>query len=516
MTPNRSEEPPHHFIVFIPGYMGSRLRSRSTGELVWLDIPSFVLDPLRAVEKLHCLFERLKYPNADLVPDGILDQLLFLPPLFKQEGYSRILQTLASWGYVVPGELSKPEQRSVYTFAYDWRQDNRLSARQLSQAVAEWRSLHPGAEVWIIAHSNGGIVARWYIENLGGKDVVSRLFLLASPWDGAPKALQVMQEGFDVFLLRIFDRYGLRDLIHAAALTFPSFYQLLPGQIPFLQDDTGNVLDLFKDTRWLESDAQRRMALGAKRFHLALGVKSSVESLCFFGINQPTTSQGVATLTPEGHFDEITWQVSEDGDGTLPVHSAVHPGAREKLPYAAGHGDLYNYRPLLDKLQYELIRRYRYGPAAAAAQSGIKVQFKASQEVYAPAEPIVVRASVESLLTGLPVPDANVAVDLIYLSELFSSVGVQDRLEPGTVVALLTMDTVPAQPGHLRGTITAPLSCGYFTLRAQVASKDAPPIEVNGNNPGGPAGLSRLEAANLPCSPLIFGPSQQLRLLCLG
>ena len=478
MTPDRSGEPPHHFIVFIPGYMGSHLRSRSTGELVWLDIPSFVLDPLRAVERLHCLFERLKYPNDDLVPDGILDQILFLPPLFKQEGYSRILQTLASWGYVVPGELSKPEQRSVYTFAYDWRQDNRLSARQLGQAVGEWRLRHPGAEVWMIAHSNGGIVARWYIENLGGKDVVSRLFLLASPWDGTPKSLQVIQEGFDVFLLRIFDRYGLRDLIHAAALTFPSFYQLLPGQIPFLRDDTGNVLDLFKDTRWLESDAQRRMALGAKRFNLALGVKSSVESLCFFGINQPTTSQGVVTLSPEGRFEKIAWQVCEDGDGTLPVHSAVHPGAREKLPYAAGHGDLYNHRPLLDKLQYELLARYRYGPAAAIAHSGIKVLFKTSREVYAPAEPIDLWVSIESLLTGLPVPDAEVVVGLIYIGELFGSIGVQDRLESGTTVASMSMDPVPAQPGHFRGTLAAPQSCGYFSLRAHVAPKQAPPIEV--------------------------------------
>ena len=40
-----------------------------------------------------------------------------------------------------------------------------------------------------MGHSMGGIAARWYIEKEGGRDFVSRLFLMASPWNGAPKAM---------------------------------------------------------------------------------------------------------------------------------------------------------------------------------------------------------------------------------------------------------------------------------------------------------------------------------------
>ena len=56
---------------------------------------------------------------------------------------------------------------------YDWRQDNRISACELKDEIQVWRELHPGEQVWIMGHSNGGILARWYIEE-GGSEIVSR------------------------------------------------------------------------------------------------------------------------------------------------------------------------------------------------------------------------------------------------------------------------------------------------------------------------------------------------------
>lgn len=31
--------PPLHFLVIVPGYMGSLLKDKKTGKMVWLDLP---------------------------------------------------------------------------------------------------------------------------------------------------------------------------------------------------------------------------------------------------------------------------------------------------------------------------------------------------------------------------------------------------------------------------------------------------------------------------------------------
>src|SRR5262245_5568954 len=43
---------PSHFIVVVPGYMGSKLRDRTTGEIVWLDVPALLRDPLHLKRSL--------------------------------------------------------------------------------------------------------------------------------------------------------------------------------------------------------------------------------------------------------------------------------------------------------------------------------------------------------------------------------------------------------------------------------------------------------------------------------
>lgn len=133
-------------------------------------------------------------------------------------------------GFILPAypDPASGAELALYTFPYDWRQDNRLSARQLGDAIARWRKRHSGAEAWIIAHSNGGIVARWYIEKEGGKDRVGRLFLMGSPWDGVPNMMWMLFHGLDTLFRRRFNLFDIprrsRDLFR----TFPSAYQLLP------------------------------------------------------------------------------------------------------------------------------------------------------------------------------------------------------------------------------------------------------------------------------------------------
>lgn len=476
--PHLNLSPPKHILVFIPGFMGSQLRSRSTGETIWLDIPHLLGDPIHLPEKLYTNLQKLKYPNDDLVADRILDQILFLPPLFKQDEYGRFTRTLSSWGYTFPGKNTQPGQKPAYLFPYDWRQDNRESARQLAASIDVWRAKHPGAQVWIIAHSNGGMVARWYIENEGGKDYVSRLFLIGSPWDGAPKTLRVLLEGVDWFILRSLNRFGLQKLIHDAALTFPSFYQLIPGFLPFLKDQQGQVVNIFKDPVLPENDLQTSFIRSAETFNHELGTGLSVETLCFFGINQPTTSQGIVERSPENKQILIKWQQSEEGDGTIPVHSAIHPMARERLPFSASHGDLYSNRPLLDKLHFELISRYRYGLQASPPVPKYQAQLLSDLTVYAPGEMINVRVNLKDQLIGTPVENAQVQYQIL-LRQRAPVSGIAAVLEnDSTDLPFGTLEPCRNLPGEFSGNMIAPALAGYYQISIRFTVSDEPPLEI--------------------------------------
>lgn len=95
--PDANSGPPPHFIVIVPGYMGSRLRSRKTGRVVWLDFSTVPLNPLEWGGWVDKLFEDMAYPNDDLEPAGISEEVIFVPPWAKQEEYGRLIAPSARW-----------------------------------------------------------------------------------------------------------------------------------------------------------------------------------------------------------------------------------------------------------------------------------------------------------------------------------------------------------------------------------------------------------------------------------
>jgi len=471
--------PPPHFIVFVPGYMGSRLRSRRTGKLVWIDLQVLLSDPPNLPARLQAMFDQLHYPNEDLVPDGVVDQVMLLPPLFKQEEYGRLVNVMQSWGYVIPEQRLHSAQPTVYTFAYDWRQDNRLSARQLGEAIQVWKEKNPEAKVWIIAHSNGGVVARWYIEREGGKEVVRRLFMLASPWDGTPRALQVLLDGFDIFLLRRFDRLGVKQMVHKAALTFPSYYQLLPARLPFLKNRMGQIVDLYQGADWLSNDTQKAMLEDGRNFNLDLGVELSVETLNFFGVKQSTTTNGIARLDDAGKFVSVEWEQNEDGDGVIPAHSARHLLANQNLPYAAAHGDLYVYPPLLEKLRYELIDQYRYGQSSDQPEIPWKVVLETDRDAFTPGEMITLRAGLFAHPDLQPVEETRIEVHMAYRGSLTGAGQGQPKSRNPRLVKTVDLQPIPENPGMTRVQIEAPLLPGYYNLWVKFIPPRGEPVEVS-------------------------------------
>jgi len=467
---------PSHFLVIVPGYMGSRLRDRTTGRTVWVDFASIPKNPLQWGAWLDGLLQAMRYPNPDLEPAGVMDEVVFVPPWAKQEQYSRLIQALEGMGYKADEKRYAAEERDLYAFAYDWRQDNRISAQELGQAIERWGAYHPGAQPWIIAHSNGGLVARWYIEKEGGRERVGRLFLMGSPRDGVPKAMHMAFSGLDTLFRRGFSLMNLpqrsRDLIR----TWPSIYQLIPHKEPFLQTAQNEPLDPFRDPRWLATDEQRRLLAQGRRFNEELGTSLSVETLCFFGRKKPTTTRGVAHLAGSV-WSGIDWLATEAGDGTVPEHSAVHPQAQEKLPFVVSHGDIYVNPPVLEFLQWELIGRYGPQRRAALATSQLYVLFEPDRDEYTPGEHIVLSAQVmgrEEQAGRRPVEGAAIDVRLVWKEPLPGS-----EAPPVRPRAERTQLTQTAEPGHYSGHLRAPQQEGYYEVAATLQVPRQPAVQLS-------------------------------------
>jgi pimeloyl-ACP methyl ester carboxylesterase len=144
--------------------------------------------------------------------------------------------------------------------AYDWRQDNVESARGLDRLIEQLRRDYrdPKLRVDIVAHSMGGLIARYY-QRYGTDDVlegresqislygstrVRKLILLGTPNMGSASSLHAFLMGEGI---------GFGRIPQETLATLPSGYELFPHPlVTWLLDTTGHGLhdDLFDGEVW--------------------------------------------------------------------------------------------------------------------------------------------------------------------------------------------------------------------------------------------------------------------------
>ena len=90
---------------------------------------------------------------------------------------------LASGGVFRPlrARLERETGARVATFTHAPGVGIRRIARRLARLVDQFPS---GTRITVVGHSLGGIVARWYVQELGGHERVARTISLASPFGG--------------------------------------------------------------------------------------------------------------------------------------------------------------------------------------------------------------------------------------------------------------------------------------------------------------------------------------------
>jgi len=458
---------PDHFLVFVPGYMGSKLRDPLTKETRWIDLSRIPLNPFQIEGWLDQLMSSLAWPSA-LEPAGILDEIVILQPWAKMEEYSRLRTALSSMGYKVDPVRYAESERDYFEFPYDWRQSNRDSGKQLAAAIARWSELRGGAKAWVIGHSNGGVVARWAIEKEGAAALVDRLLLFGSPYDGTPKAMRLVTSGIDTFLRMRFSILNIQERTRALFRSFPSVYQIIPVDDPFLRGTNNEVLDPFDGAGWLPPEAHAMLKDG-KALTESLKVSPSVETICFIGVKRPTATFGIVPLSAQGAWGPVEWRETDAGDATIPQRSAAHPGARHTYPVVAGHGDIYVNDGALTALQWELFDKYQTGARAVAATADLRVEFVVDADFVVPGGQLGARATVQDK-AGLPVNNAQVTVRMVWRGPL---PGAATITGPGPGRSATLAQT--GDGGYARQ-LVAPAAEGYYTLLARVERPGAAPV----------------------------------------
>jgi pimeloyl-ACP methyl ester carboxylesterase len=308
-------------VVVLPGIMGSTLTRH--GKPVWSPAAGTVV---RAICTFGNNIRDLRlpsglgdeHPDDGIEPAALFPDLHIIPGLWTPvRGYDTLLKRLRRLGY---GE----KIGNLLPVPYDWRLSNRYNGQRLATiiepALGRWRESAPenrDAQLVIVCHSMGGLVARWFLEKCGGADVTRKLITLGTPYRGAAKAISQLVNGVRPGIGPL--SFDLTDF----ARSMPSLYQLLPSYACVEQDkglrhitdvglpelDSGMVTDALTFHHDLtEAEAARPASLDIT--HAIVGVRQVTPTSVRIAHGQVETLN-----TIEGDNDY--------GDATVPLTGAI-------------------------------------------------------------------------------------------------------------------------------------------------------------------------------------------------
>lgn len=344
-------------IVVIPGFFGSRLE-RPIGTLLYDLTLAGLPKTLRTLtgDGLSHMSQDGP-PNDDVVATDLFNYQL-LPGFFGNDDYDALIKMLQ-------GCVTYPDQQ-VIKFPYDWRASNRWAAERLNDMsqnrLKEWKAFsgNKDAKLWLVCHSMGGLIARYFCEHLGGAEITRELITISTPHRGAAQALAVLVNG-----MRLAGLINVTQFVRS----LPSVYELLP-QYPVLYEwgggdgaafrlpdiyGLGDRLAIPKQARaqaahglipdGLKGFFQRdqtmvQMVQRGVDFHAAIrdpvlkrmdeGVPPPYRTRCFLNRRQPTV---LSALWDNGRMEPSksdplaatsgVADPSNRGDGTVPAFAAI-------------------------------------------------------------------------------------------------------------------------------------------------------------------------------------------------
>jgi pimeloyl-ACP methyl ester carboxylesterase len=326
--------------------------------------PRFAADRISALEVPAMLDRELRDKSVRGL-QGLIDHLV------REDGYVRgNPDQPRDKDYPENPKAEREDRRavaSIFVVYYDWRRDLAENACVLADQIVRIRAATGASRLHMVAHSYGGVVARYYLR-YGGRDVVrdrdcpvadkqaaavntpggqgiDRAVLLGAPLHGSVLAFRALLEDFNLFG---FLSLGLRD----AVFTMPLAWEILPGagpdgRVPLLAgaDGDGRVplyaIRTWVDRGWLaggtpdpgrlrfvEAMLARSLAL-QKSMADPDPAEEAVPRLLVGGECRPTPTRAIATANgvqflARGQTDHPLFsEATAPGDGVVTAESAT-------------------------------------------------------------------------------------------------------------------------------------------------------------------------------------------------
>jgi hypothetical protein len=350
----------HDAVVIVPGLMGSALADAETGRALWgfTDLSWYVrawttgagLAALRLTDDERAgRYRRVKATG-----------------LLRMPAYARIFAGFEPYSKLV-GRIRAvaAHPAAVLEFPYDWRLPVAHNGHLLAEAAAahleRWRAheahdaarrRHPTgrpAQLVLVAHSMGGLLARYLSLIPGATEHVRATVTLGTPFYGSAKAAVLLNAGRGAPLpaRRPLAAVLQRDAdagLRALAATLPGIHDLLP---------TYRCLDAGTSARRLTPQdvgllgGDRELAEASRALHERLAGAAPVGHRAIVGVAQPTPQSITLTggvvrahrYTCEGDPGAAPRRVDRAGDATVYRESAsLAGGAHTYLPQQ--HGSL--------------------------------------------------------------------------------------------------------------------------------------------------------------------------------
>lgn len=401
-------------IVLLPGILGSVLK-KGRKEVWALSGGALLRGLLTFGDSVHDLELTRDDPVTEdldgVTADRLMADVHLIPGLWKIDGYSRLADAITA-------VFAVERNKNFFEFAYDWRRDNRAAAHRLERLserwLTDWKRESGAADpkLILIAHSMGGLVARYFLENLEGWRRTKALFTIGTPFRGSLNALDTLVHGVRK------GPFGLLDLSRMTR-TFTSVYQLLPV-FECLELEDGSLVRVGEWAGIPNLDPAK--AAAALRFHREIEEavernrdddeyrRGGYETFLVIGSEQPT-SQSARLSGSEVELLRTYKGRDNRGDGTVPRVSATPiemSEARKGAFFGTRHASLQNADAVLVHVEQAIrdlaldLGAFR-APEPPAVPVGLDIQ-----DAYWPDEPIVVKAlpsredvTLEATITGL-------------------------------------------------------------------------------------------------------------------
>jgi pimeloyl-ACP methyl ester carboxylesterase len=314
--------------VLLPGIMGSLLQSvEGLTESLWIN-------PLT--------FTRGHINLLDMAEDGESDadrRVRIVATGLEMVAYAKI-------------SLALRQRANLFLFPFDWRQDMRICARGLHQALTRWTAANGHRRFTLVGHSLGGVVARTYLALYPepAERLVERVILVGSPAYGVISSVRILAAGNNLTQLARIIHPGNEGVRLARSVT--SLYQLLPPPPKLFPAGTEYPcdFDLYDATVWGKPGIRQNSLNRSRALYQLLAASSPqipIVQIAGYDVATPVALRG----TPDALGPVVESHGPNSGDGDVPLWSATLPGAQMyyvRLPHRKLQKDRQVLRALLD------------------------------------------------------------------------------------------------------------------------------------------------------------------------